>query len=390
MKLPLKYFFLLLFPLILVLPLPLIASSIALGLALLNVLALSVIQGTFKTIDLKELGKNALVLFGLLVLLLDSFTNILRNLEFDLIIRDVRISFLLAPLILWLLKDELKALSTYLLFSLVIGVVVYILYAYGYLAYFYTTITTNRSFEFNHFLLYDLRENVPGAYHHSYIGMYMTFSIAILLKYAKNRFQWPLVALAFFILLNQLVLGSKLTMLLSMFLALFYLIKTKSDKRTLNIRMLVALCLILVLIVLVIYKSDVLDSVFFSASNRIESWQCALQGFFEKPIFGYGHEASVMFLENCINSNAISAHNQYLEEFMNYGLFGLWLPIFLVLIFLKSIKYKLFMSFMILITLVSFFENTLSLQRGVLFFVFFLSMFYMMYFTVKSEEAASF
>jgi len=275
------------------------------------------------------------------------------------------------------------------LFALVAGVVLYILYAYGYLTYFYTSVITNRSFEFNHFLIYDLRENVPGAYHHSYIGMYMTFSIAILLSYASKNYHWVFYGLALFILLNQLILGSKLTIVMSFLLIITFVIKLMRNKIGSNIWVPASLSLVLIVAIGVIYQSDVMSSLLFSTNNRIESWQCALQGFLEKPFFGYGHEASVKYLEHCITSVAVSAHNQYLEELLNYGLFGIWLPILFTLLFLRSKTSELFRVFLMVIGLVCLFENVLSLQRGVLFFTFFTTVFLALRSSSKSGGAAS-
>jgi len=375
MKLPLEYFFFLLFPLILVLPLPLMASSVALALGLVNVLILVIIRGDWRAVSLQELGENLLLVFGIFIFLIDSFTHLFRDFSFEFIVRDVRISFLLVPLILWLIKDKVRELRIYLLFSLVLGVLLYILYAYGYLVNFYNNVITNRGFEFNHFLIYDLRENVIGAYHHSYIGMYMTFSIAILLYYSREKYRTALIVTALFIFVNQIVIGSKLTLALSFLLILFSVF---IQLRTRFKAWLLALAsMVVVFVISLIYKSGILNSVSFSTGNRIESWECTIDGFLEKPLFGFGHRNSVTYLENCITSDAVSAHSQYLEEFINYGLFGIWLPILFILLLLKSKKDLLFLVFMTMIVLVSFFENTLSLQRGVLFFVSFASVFLM-------------
>lgn len=387
MKLPLEYFFLLLFPMVLVLPLPLQAGSIALGLALLNILVVNTISGGWKRFAIKEIYGNSLLLFGVIVLGLDSVTNLLRNFEFELIIRDVRISFWLVPLILWLIKDQLNSLKIYLFFSLVIGVMLYILYSYGYLVHFYTNVLTNRSFEFNGFLIYDLRENLPGAYHHSYIGMYMTFSIAILLQYAKSKYKLFLICLAVFVLIHQIVLSSKFTLFFSLVVIIFYGLKIFNKALIKKTMKFFIMGFGLVLIAFLTYKSGVLNSTSFSVSNRIESWQCALQGYFEKPFFGYGHKDSILYLENCISSDAVSAHSQYLEEVMNYGIFGFWLPVLVVLLFFNSRTDRLFRFFLVLIIGLSFFENILSLQRGVLFFTFFVSVFFLSIEEIEKEPS---
>jgi hypothetical protein len=193
------------------------------------------------------------------------------------------------------------------------------------------------------------------------------------------------LGVAFFILLNQVLFGSKLTVLLSMVLGTFYFLKflKKQVRPTVMFALFASIGFIITLLV---YKSGLLNSLSFSTSNRIESWRCATQGFFEKPIFGHGHEASVAYLENCMTSEAISTHSQYFEELMNYGLFGFWLPVFLALLFFKTKKERLFKVLLLLVSVVSCFENILSLQRGVLFFTFFVSMFVLQKGNGKTEN----
>ncbi|WP_194529153.1 O-antigen ligase family protein [Zobellia roscoffensis] len=311
------------------------------------------------------------MVFGALVIIIDTFTNSLRSFSFEPVFREVRVSFIIVPLVFWIVKDKMHILRSQLLCSMVLGVLLYILYAYGYLTYFYTNIITNRKFEFNHFLIYDLRENLPGAYHHTYIGMYMTFSIVILLYESLQIKKGYLYSIVFFILLNQVGFGSKLTLLLSLAFIGFYSMRYLKKEVGIVFNMFVLIVLVLLVVGFFINESGMVNSLSFSSSNRIESWQCALQGIYSKPFLGYGHEMSVVYMENCITSNAVSTHNQYLEELINYGFFGIWLPVFLMLLFLRSKDDILFKAFLIMIITIGFFENLMSLQRGVLFFVFF-------------------
>jgi len=383
-KLPLKYFFILIFPIILVLPIPLVFSSIALGLALLNLLLVHFDffkRGNF----LKRFKENTLLIFGCSIVTLDILTHFFRHLEFEWIFRDVRISFLLVPLIFFISRDKVVPLKKHLLISLVIGVLGYILYAYGYMVYFYSSINY-RSFEISHYLVYDLRQNLPGAYHHTYIGMYMVFAIAILLWQFGKKYYWQRIALAIFITLNQILIGGKITFFLSVLIFAAYLLEEIKKTRFFS-RLICAFAILILLSGGLLYKSGFLNSASFSASNRIESWKCSAQAFFNKPLFGYGHEETVVFLKNCISSNAVSTHNQFLEEFMNYGLFGLWLPMFFIFLFFKSKSTKLFRFFLLITCSVSFFENILSLQRGVLFFTFYIALFWQVNFKMKSEKS---
>jgi len=376
MRILLKYFFVLIFPIVLVLPLPLIFSSSALGLALLNLLTVRISNKQIKK-GIKLRKKEAILLIaGMVVLFLDVFTHFFRNFEPKLIFREVRISLFLVPVIFYLCKIQLRPIKKHLLFSLVIGVLCYLLYAYGYMIYFYSTIKF-RSFEFSHYLVYDLRQNLPGAYHHTYIGMYSAFAIAIVLFKSVKKYDWQRLTLSIFIALNQILIGSKITFLISILIIGLYLLQKAIENRKFLLKTMAIAGVVALTIIILIRKASFFNSVSFSVSNRIESWICSLKAFSENPIWGLGHENSVKFLNSCISTDAISTHNQFLDEIINYGIFGFWLPIFFGLIFFKFRSNKLFKYFIFITFIVCLFENILSLQRGVLFFSFFVSLFFM-------------
>lgn len=384
MRLPIEYFFVLIFPIVLVLPLPLVASSISLTLCLLNILIIAGIDWNKKKLHFR-FEWDSLILFIVFVILVDSLTTVGRDSGFKFVFRDVRISLLIVPIIFSLIKSKWSRLKKHIMFSLVTGVILYIMFCYGYLTYFYSFLIKNRSFEFSHFLLYDLRENVPGVYHHSYIGLYMTTSLAVLIYYRrlfKSGFFFHCIVL--FIFLNQVIIGSKLSIIMSMTLILWEGIRLLKINLKYKYWQICFGAIIVLLLVTVAQKLQVGSSFNFSVGNRLESWKCSMQGFFNNPVGGLGHEASVEFLNDCIQSLAVSTHNQYLEELINYGVLGLWLPVFYAIVFLKSKGDFLFRIFIIVVILQSCFENILSLQRGVLFFTFFCSI---LFFDCKNQNS---
>ena len=99
-----RYPFTLLFPIVLVLPLPLIFSSISLGqiqLAIANLLVVNYKEFSWRIV--KDVIKKPFVILLIFVFFLEILINIFRSFEFYLTIREVRLSFLIVPICLMLL-----------------------------------------------------------------------------------------------------------------------------------------------------------------------------------------------------------------------------------------------------------------------------------------------
>ena len=371
-----RYPFTLLFPIVLVLPLPLIFSSIGLGLAIANLLVVNYKEFSWRIV--KDVIKKPFVILLIFVFFLEILINIFRSFEFYLTIREVRLSFLIVPICLMLTKKHLVKIKDHILQFFIIGVLLYIVYADLYLIYFYNYITVN-NFKFDHFLKYAYGI-VPGAYHHTYQGLYMCFSIIVLLYFVfyKNVLSKK-IGLFFcaFIFAHMLFMASKMTLILIIPLSTV-MIYNKEEIKFLKINKHLLLGMVYVLLIVIFYflfKNKVYDSIFFSFSDRIESWKCSLEIFKNNPFFGVEHKFVNKLLKECMTSNTASTHNQFLDELVNYGCFSVWLVVFFLLLFKEAHKNILFKMFIYLIFLVSLYENIFSLQRGVLFIVFFSSFF---------------
>lgn len=363
MRTIMKHPFLIGFPLVLVLPFPLIIDSVALVLACVNLLVLSFFDDTAP--DWRSVYSEPLVWIGLFVLAVDPLTSLLRG-ESAFDIRTSRLAFLLIPVVFYLFRDLLAGLRQAIMSSFVLGVVLYIFYSYIYLLYFYTSIT-NRSFSFNHYLQYDLTEYLPGAYHHSYLGMYMTFAIILLTFGRLIEKKWQALLLSVFILINQFFMGGKITLLLSIILIAFYIWKSSTKKKW----VLGAFTITAGLGLIAFYILGLFESLGFSISNRVLSWRCSLEAINQHPLFGLGKDKVFAFLSECVDNDAISTHNQILNELMNYGLFGSWIFFFFWILIKRSRNDLVFALWVVLIIILCQFENVLSLQRGILFVCFF-------------------
>lgn len=365
-----KYFFLLLFPIVLVLPLPLIFSSLALVLALMNLLIIALVEKTPSWSDFLTVKGMAFILFGFFIVNVDWVVGSLRAREFTFFVNEQRIAFFLVPLIFYIGRHHLQKIKGSIMSALVLGVILHIIYIFVALVYFYS-FDTNRAFQFNHYLKYDITTNVLGSYHHTYIGLYMTFALVIVLKRLKNRPTGLL--LSFILLLSQLVIGSKLTFFLSL-IFVFYVITRKSILKLKSIWINVSVLIFTILLIVFAAFQGLFNTLNFSLSNRLTSWSCSLQIFWENRWLGVSKENALQFLESCIENNAISTHSQILSELVYYGIFGLWFLGYFIFLHRSSTRKYLFKILIWLIFLVSLFENVFSLQRGILFFTFFASL----------------
>ncbi len=368
-----RYPFVLLFPIVLVLPLPLIVSSIGLGLAVINLLIIR--YKDFSRESIITTLKNPLVLLLSITFFLDILTGVFRSFDFHFTVREVRIPFLVIPACLLLARQGLDEVKEYVLLFFVLGVLLHLIYADMYLVYFYNYVAVV-DFNFDHYLKYSYN-NTPGTYHHTYQGLYMCFGIVIssFLSFFKRLIPKKMsILVSVLIFAHMLFMAGKLTLILAILsigvMTFVYLKQTKY----LKVKHYIYLLPIIGSLITVFYflsKNKIYDSIFFSFSNRLESWNCSFEIFKSNPLFGMNHHYVFDSLKECMTTNAISTHNQFFDELLNYGVFSIWLPLFFGIIWANSKSNILFKTFIGLIFFISLYENIFSLQRGVLFIMFF-------------------
>lgn len=122
------------------------------------------------------------------------------------------------------------------------------------------------------------------------------------------------------------------------------------------------------------------------ADSRIMRWKCAVTLIKEAPLFGHGSGSERKLLKEqyfdtkLYNSylHELNAHNQYLSFLIKTGLIGLIVFLFTIGSgFIKAWHNKdhIFAGFLILISIVSFSENILDVNKGIFFYAFFFSFF---------------
>jgi O-antigen ligase len=120
--------------------------------------------------------------------------------------------------------------------------------------------------------------------------------------------------------------------------------------------------------------------------SRLDRWSTAIDLIKRKPVIGYGagselgllHES--FFARKYYNSfiNNLNAHNQYLSFLIKSGIIGLLVYLTTLWFGFKQALQKkdlLFFTFMVLIVSVSFSENLLDVDKGIIFYAFFFSFF---------------
>jgi O-antigen ligase len=126
----------------------------------------------------------------------------------------------------------------------------------------------------------------------------------------------------------------------------------------------------------------------YDAEPRIERWKVAVSIIKNSPVVGHGSgtEISLLkeeyFLRKMYVSflNELNTHNQYLSLLIKTGIAGLSLFLFTLFAgFKKAIHQKdsIFLSFLIIVSTVSFSENILDTNKGIFYYSFFFSFFFL-------------
>jgi O-antigen ligase len=119
---------------------------------------------------------------------------------------------------------------------------------------------------------------------------------------------------------------------------------------------------------------------------RYARWKAALTLVTTAPVIGHGYGSEKKLLKNLyyekrlFNSYLLelNAHNQYLSMLLKTGLAGLLFYLWILAYGLSEAWLRLdnlLLGFMLLITILSFSENLLDVNKGIFFFAFFFSLF---------------
>ncbi len=362
-----------LFAFILPLPLPLIYSAIFMGLLIINAILLSK-------------RKNLKVSYWVILCGFFALIDLSRSILFDNSFLDgfatVKIVFLIIPILFLSIGDRLVNQKKNILRFFVFGTTIYVCYAICYLFYFYIKYSKWYSFSFmDHYVIYVLYNYLPGAFHHTYIGLYLIFAIVVLLNEmfnAKSRNRkvllFGLTALLFF---SQFYIGSKMTMLISFLVTGFFVVRIKMNRK--KSTLILGGILLTTTFFFFLIKDWILLTIRNSIEYRLEYAREVILLIKNNFWFGIGLQN---IKENFILINGelkpLIPHNLYLHDLLSNGLLGLGLLFFIFyFLFFEAKKNKNFLFFIFITTclLLGFTEDFLYLQRGVFFFLFFATLF---------------
>lgn len=242
--------------------------------------------------------------------------------------------------------------------------------------------------------------------HPTYIGIYTSFSIFILLLkkdvfqryfHQLNTRQWNLLSGMCVLLLTLflLMLNSRMQILVFLLLASFYFLYKMYKVKKIGIGLL-AIVVVGFALSFVIQQTPSLKIRFKKLTNtltnkkgtkeeRIKIWESTWQLIQQRPLIGYSNGDTKQHLQDIYQAKKMTRaynqrynpHNQYLQYWLSFGVSGLLLflgnllyPLFLA----KKHQHSLYLLFLMLFSLSFLAESLLEMQTGIVFFTFFNSL----------------
>lgn len=349
------------FPLMLSLPIPLKYSAI--GLILFCVICLLNRNKPLNFSLIQNKSTKIILICFVCYFFIDSLVSLLFGREIHFF--EVKLPFLILPIVFLFSSEFITLKRIVIVKAFVLGQLVYVIYAVCYMVYFYKNLTYE-DFAFDGYLRYSLYHHLPGAIHHTYLGLNLFLAVVFLSEFnlIKNK------VLKYFVLAvlleSSFFLSSKsMLIVLVIYLIIKYLAVNKKILIIGSVLVFASLCF---------YDfSWVIGKTRSSYDQRIEIWQCAIQLISNNFVSGIGSENVKQMIYTCNNLIGYNdAHNLWIQEWLSNGIFGIVLLIILFVSLIKvSFKNNLLGYFIIIILVASIIEHFLNLQRGVMFFTFF-------------------
>jgi O-antigen ligase len=316
-----------------------------------------------------------------------------------------QLAIILFPLLFVLNDIDLNKYKNSLLQIFGLSCVVALLYLYGVAFYsiYHNHLPAGTLFTagyMNHYF------SLPIQLHATYLSMYATFAVVIFLyffqqhKNIRSRIFYSFCILVLLAGIIQLSARMPLLALLFIVVIIFPAFLFKAKKRT---GFLIGAIALIALSSLVIYnidsyktryvgelKNDIgIDTLNVEFTEpRVIRWSGEMEVIKRSPFIGFGSGSEKgllhkMFVEKQLYIAAnryFNSHNQYLSYWLNLGIPGLLCYLFVLCYgFWLALKARdtLFCGFMIIISMVSFSENILFLNKGIFFYSFFISLFFL-------------
>lgn len=313
-----------------------------------------------------------------------------------------QITILLFPVLFCLMPLDIKKYRAQLLlfFSIVCTLVVVYLYydAFRAIAHYklpydsiFSRAFTNQNFS--------APIDMHATFFSMQIGIALVYLLSVLIKEDLRPYRFFYIICILILLAGVIQLSSK-----SVFVALFLIIGFAlpffmlHGKGRIKFMLITASATGLILFAILFqnnlrtrYIADLKYDLSFTSANqtfdsRLDRWKVGAYIIQRSPIIGHGAGSEIgllhegFFNKKYYNSflNNLNVHSEYLSFLIKSGLAGLIIYICtLVYGFKAAIKNKdlLFFAFMMLVAIVSFSENLLDVDKGIIFYAFFFSFF---------------
>jgi len=265
---------------------------------------------------------------------------------------------------------------------------------------------------FNHVNYRILFESVGGI-HPTYFGLYTCFSLSILLFEPNfNLKSIGFISLVTVLTLLLLLISPKISLLIFAGTILYFIlfILKKSKKVKLSIIGILILCFSISVMILPFLQQRLLELKSGLSSDQTSALensvrfrqlilQIDLNLLKENWLFGIGpvqlqHQLDMAYAHAAtishIKINSYNTHNEYLNQWISFGLLGFIYFIFVFGFQLKQalqLKSNLYFFLLLNIMMTCLTENILSRQHGILFVAFFTALFY--YSKTESQKVHS-
>lgn len=361
---------LVLFPFSLALPLPLIYSSITLALFVV-VLILN--------IEWKSLKINSfIVIISMLFFLIDPLSFLFTFNPDRIQINETKIAYFFIPFLVYNSQKIIFSNLKRILYAFVLGTLIYVLYAWIFVFYFFNFMYPEwRQFSLTDgYLIYVLYNYLPGSIHHTYIGLYLLFSISILLCYPlKTKFFKISTVIIIFLSFCLIYIGGKLTIVILLINYLIYFLFKK------NIKYKYSLPAIVFSLALGLWKGkEILYFLGNSYGERINYYQCGFLVLKDNFLQGVGFRNIKNSINYCqkinFESSVLIPHNSILYEILANGILGFILICSLYIYLIKKFiltKNVLLRNLITSVLLIGLIEDVFYRQRGVFFIAIFFS-----------------
>ncbi|CAN5137581.1 hypothetical protein BH23BAC1_BH23BAC1_00790 [soil metagenome] len=277
---------------------------------------------------------------------------------------------------------------------------------------FYAIIKFNGSFEV--FYLNELTR--PLQFHYIYFALYVAFAILIigylLVNFSlKLKVNFILIALILYLLFFLVLLSAKMVITAFFVAAIIYILLIIIKKGALKyVAVLVGFTILFGLLLYTLPATrQRIESIFISnpaynpLSLRLIHWRCVWEIVTEKPtylIFGVGAGNDQILLNECFDKEkywghqySYNAHSQYFQTLLNSGMVGLIL-LLLIFLFPMYLAFRrqsyFYLTFLILFALSCLTESMLTVQKGVVFYALFNSLFAFHFLNTKEDSTKNY